>query len=365
MEKKLDKFHFPLFSVLLVLVGIGLVNLYSALDMWGETAMSHLFWSQLVSVGIGSLFFLVFAFLDYRIWERLTWGFFGTGLFLLILVLLIGDVRGGHRSWLGMGGFSFQPTELVKFAMIVVFAKYFADRPLPDGYGWRELFLPALLMWVPFLLVIAQKDLGGSLFFPLIFVTMAWLARIKKRTIISGLVLAGLLGFLSYQYGLKDYQKDRLKNFFDPSHDVRGSGYHLLQSKIAVGSGQFLGRGYLKGKINKLRYLPAKHTDFIFPVLAEEWGFLGCSVVLGLYLTLLVMGIQIGTRARERFGAFLSFGVVALLFWQVVINLGGVLGIMPLTGVTLPLLSYGGSSMVTLLGAMGLLLNIHMRRFLF
>ncbi len=365
MEKKLDKFHTPLLGVLVALLGIGLLNLYSALDVWGETGLAHLFWSQLVWIGIGFFVFLILFWFDYRYWERLHWFAYGVSLFLLVLVLLFGTMRGGNRSWLALGTFSFQPSELAKLSLIIVLSKYFSTHARPEGYTAKQLGVPLLLMMIPFLLVIGQKDLGSALFFPIIFVSMAWAACIQKKTIILGLVLAIVAGVGGYQYALSGYQKERVRTFLDPSHDVRGSGYHLLQSKIAVGSGSFFGRGYLKGKINKLKYLPEKHTDFVFSVLAEEWGFLGSTVLLGLFISLLWMSLQIAIRARERFGGFLAFGIVALLFWQILINLGGVLGIMPLTGVTLPFLSYGGSSIVVTLGAAGLLFNIHMRRFMF
>jgi rod shape determining protein RodA len=227
------------------------------------------------------------------------------------------------------------------------------------------MFKPAMLMLIPFVLIVLQGDMGSSLFLILIFFSVAMFAKIRWGTLILLVVVGIIAAGTIYQFGLKEYQRSRIFQFVHPETDIRGSGYHLMQSKIAVGSGKIFGKGYLKGNINKLRYLPERHTDFIFPVFAEEWGFLGSIVILCLFGALLLMGVEIASKARERFGIFLAIGIVAMLFWQVVINLGGVLGLMPLTGVTLPLMSYGGSSVIAVLIAIGLLQNISRRRFMF
>jgi rod shape determining protein RodA len=284
---------------------------------------------------------------------------------LLLLALLLGaSVRGTH-GWLKLGPVALQPTEFAKIAYILLAARFFADHPNPEGYGLVDLWKPGLAMLVPFLLIVLQGDLGSSLFLILIFVSMSLFAKVKRNTLIACVILAAVAAGAVYAFGLKEYQRNRIFNFFNPEADVRGSGYHLVQSKIAVGSGKLFGKGYLQGNINKLRYLPERHTDFIFPVFAEEWGFVGSMVVLSLYAALLLMGVEIGEKARDRFGSFLAIGVVSLLFWQIAINLGGVLGLMPLTGVTLPLMSYGGSSMVAILASLGLLFSIHQRKFMF
>ncbi|OGQ06162.1 MAG: rod shape-determining protein RodA [Deltaproteobacteria bacterium RIFCSPLOWO2_01_44_7] len=366
MKKNLfENFHWPLLWVVLSLAVLGLLNLYSALGVWGEGGQVDLIWHQLAWVSVGFILLLLLVNMDYRLWEKLGIYFYVGCIVALILVLLIGKVVSGHRSWLTVGPFYVQPSEFAKLGLIFILAKYFGDNPLPQGHGFRDLIKPLLLTIIPFVLILMEKDLGSSLFFPLIFITMAFVAKIKKGTIFLFLALVVIGGGLAYQYGLKPYQKERIRIFLNPESDPRKSGYHLIQSKIAVGSGKIFGKGYLKGKINKLRYLPDKHTDFIFPVLAEEWGLVGSFTILGLYTTLLWMGMGVAMRAREPFGVFLASGFVSLLFWHLFINVCGVLGMIPLTGVPLPFLSYGGSSTVAFLIGIGLLFNIHMRRFMF
>lgn len=364
-RKILENFNWSLWWVTLSLMVIGLVNLYSALGYWGEGGMQKLFWQQTVwfLIGLGGLVFLVT--MDYRLWDKLGLYFYGATLVFLVLVLVVGRDISGHRSWIGVGSILFQPSEFAKLGLVLALSKYFSDNPLPGGYGFRDLLKPMGMMLVPFGLVLLQKDLGSSLFFPLIFISLAILAKVKKPTLVGMVLLVAMAGGAAYQFGLKPYQKERIRIFMNPEADPRKSGYHLIQSKIAVGSGRFFGKGYMKGTINKLRYLPDKHTDFIFPVLAEEWGFVGSTLVMALYAFLLWSGLQIAIKAREALGTFLAYGVTAILFWHLVINVCGVLGMIPLTGVPLPFLSYGGSSSLAFLMGIGLLLNIHMRRFMF
>lgn len=366
MDRRLsENFNWPLFGVTAALIVIGMVNIYSAVYFWGEGGSQALFWSQLVWTLVGIVLMAFVTLVDYRLFHRFAVPTYIVVCALLLLALLLGRAVRGTQGWLHIGPFALQPTEFAKLAYILVAARFFADNPNPDGYGLLDLWKPGLLMLFPFALIVLQGDMGSSLFFILIFMSMSLFAKVKTKTIIVcalvGIVAAGAV----YSFGLKDYQRNRIMTFMHPETDIRGSGYHLMQSKIAVGSGMLFGKGYLKGNINKLRYLPERHTDFIFPVFAEEWGFVGCLVVLGLYTALLMMGIEIGAHSRDRFGAFAAIGVVSLLFWQMTINLGGVLGLIPLTGVTLPLMSYGGSSMIAILASLGLLFSIHVRRFMF
>lgn len=363
--KTLENFNWGLFWGTLVMIAIGLVNLYSAVRVWGEGEMESLFWNQVLWLVIGLVLMTLFILFDYRLWEKLAIFFYGFSILLLVLVLFVGRKISGHTSWLSVGGISLQPSEFAKIGLILMLARFFNNNPRPLGYNFFSLLQPIGWTLLPFVLVLLQKDLGSSLFFPLIFVTILFVAKIKKSTVAIFLCLMAVGGSLAYQYALKPYQKERLKIFLNPESDPRRSGYHLIQSKIAVGSGRFLGKGYLKGRINKLKYLPDKHTDFIFPVLAEEWGFLGSILTLGLFAYLLWEGIGIAIKAREPLGAFIATGVTALLFWHFMINLGGVLGVLPLTGVPLPFFSYGGSSTMGFLLGVGLLFNIHMRRFMF
>jgi rod shape determining protein RodA len=364
-KKFSEGFHWSMAAVAGAILVIGLINLYSAVYFWGEGGATSLFWSQLVWTLIGLVLMMAVVVSDYRVFYRAAIPAYVVVIALLILSLVLGEAVRGTHGWLKLGPFSLQPAELAKIVYILVAARFFADHPNPDGYSFVDLWRPALAMLIPFVLIVLQGDLGSSLFLLLIFVSMSLFAKVRRRTLIIATIICVVAAGGFYMFGLKDYQKERIFTFFHPEADIKGSGYHLVQSKIAVGSGKILGKGYLKGNINKLRYLPERHTDFIFPVFAEEWGFLGSIIVLALYSALLAMGIDVGARARDRFGAFVAIGVVSLLFWQIAINLGGVLGLMPLTGVTLPLMSYGGSSMVAILISVGLLFSIHLRRFRF
>lgn len=365
MHKLLENFNWQLVGVLLALIVIGLVNLYSAVYFWGEGGSSHLFWSQLVWIIVGLIAMMLVSFFDYRLFQRLAYPFYTIGIILLVLALVLGQAVRGTHGWLQLGPISIQPAEFAKISYILVMARYFGINPNLDGYGFVDLIRPLALMLLPCTLIILQGDLGSAIFLVLIFASVALFAKIKTKTLIAMVVVAVVAGAAIYSFGLKEYQRARITTFVHPEADVRGSGYHLMQSKIAVGSGGLAGKGYLKGNINKLRYLPERHTDFVFPVWAEEWGFAGSMVVLVLYTVLLLMAIEIARKSKERFANFLAVGITMMLFWQLIINLGGVLGLMPLTGVTLPLMSYGGSSMVAVLVGLGILLNISRRRFIF
>ncbi|MFH1874910.1 MAG: rod shape-determining protein RodA [Pseudomonadota bacterium] len=365
MEHRASKFNWPLLVITLAILFIGLINLYSAVYYWGEGKEAAIFISQFIWIGIGLTFMGVAIFTNYRFYHRAAFYIYILINLLLVIALLFGKAIKGTSGWIHIGSFSFQPTEFAKLAFIIALAKYYSEHPSLEGFSLKDLIKPFLLMLLPFCLIVLQGDMGSSLFFILIFATLALFVKIKRYSLILLLAVGLVAGGLVYQFGLKDYQRSRILNFVHPEQDVRGSGYHLVQSKIAVGSGMFWGKGYLKGNINKLRYLPERHTDFIFPVFAEEWGFLGCLVVLFLFAALLLVGVEVASRARDRFGMILATGIVAMMFWQIVINLGGVLGLMPLTGVTLPLMSYGGSSMMVVLIALGMLENISRRRFMF
>ncbi len=365
MEHKFEKFNWPLFAVTISIAAIGLFNLYSAVYYWGEKGQSSLFWSQLIWMFTGIILMFAASFTDYRIFHRLAFHIYIVINILLVISIFFGKVVRGTSGWIQIGGLSFQPTEFAKLSMIIVLAKFFSDHPIPDGFGLKDMIRPALLMFIPFVLVVLQGDMGSSLFFVLIFISLILFAKVRTGTIIVLLIVGLSMGGIIYKFGLKEYQRSRILTFVHPEQDIRGSGYHLMQSKIAVGSGKLFGKGYLKGNINKLRYLPERHTDFIFPVFAEEWGFAGSLFLLGLYAAFLLMIVEIASKCRDRFGIFLSVGMVSMIFWQIVINLGGVLGLIPLTGVTLPLMSYGGSSIITVLIGVGLLESISRRRFMF
>ncbi len=364
MSRERTEQHLFVFPFLL-LVLIGIINLYSALHLWGSGEHLRLFWMQLLWIGVGTVGGWLLAIYDYRRLYRWSGFWHVIAVALLGLVLLVGRDVAGHRSWFTVGGFGIQPSEFVKLTTVFVLSRFFADTIRPEGFRLMDLRLPMIVSGVPAALILLQGDLGTTLFLLLLVASMVFLARLRMATICLLVATGVILGGIAYNTVLTPSQKGRITSFAHPEDDPRGRGYHLIQSKIAVGSGGIFGRGYLKGRVNKLRYLPEKHTDFVFPVLAEEWGFVGSTLTMLLYLHLIVAGFSIAKNARDRFGSFLAAGITFWLFWQVAINIGGVLGMMPLTGVTLPFLSYGGSSMLVAFAAMGLLLSVHRRRFLF
>ena len=355
--------NWSLMWVTALLIIIGLVNLYSAVSFWGAERTSTFFWSQLVWTLIGTGIMIVLSATDYRLWQSLAWPVYVLSIIFLGLVFVFGRSVHGTYGWLRFGPISIQPAEIAKLAFIIVASRFFALRHNPFGYSLAGLIPIAIIMFIPFSLIVLAGDLGSAIFLITIFISLALFAGIKKSSLLILVIIAIVAGGGMYKYGLKEYQKGRITSFMNPESDIRGSGYHLVQSKIAVGSGRFFGKGYMQGNINKLKYLPERHTDFIFPVFAEEWGFLGGIVLMILYAVFLLMGLETAKQARDLFGTYLAFGIVSMIFWQVTINLLGVLGLMPLTGVPLPFLSYGGSSMIIMLSAVGLLFSVHRKRF--
>lgn len=364
-QRTTNAFDWSVVGVVVALSVIGLFNLSSALYSWGEAGGMHLFWQQLAWIVMGLIIMALMSFWDYRLLEQWKRPVFVISMLLLVLVLFAGKVISGHRSWLGIGGFGIQPSELAKVATLIILAGYFADHPKPERFLLRDLWQPMFLVVVAAGLVAAEGDLGTTIYFFLMGLTMSLFAGIRWRSLVLLVAIGAVSAVGVYQLSLSPYQKQRIAEFANPKRDVKGHGYQVAQSKIAVGSGQLWGKGYRNGSVNKLKYLPEKHTDFIFPVLAEEWGFVGCSVVVLLYLALMRLAIHIAEGARDRFGSFLCVGVAIFLFWQIAINLGGVLGLMPMTGVTLPLLSYGGSSTLSVFVALGLVMSVSRRRNVF
>lgn len=351
-------FYYPLFIFAVLISLIGLVNLYSATMTIENPVVSDLFMAQLTYTGLGILVMFLVSTIDVRFLLSLSFFFYLFFLILLIMVFFMGSEIHGTLSWLKLGGFRLQPSEFAKIGLVLVLSHHLSNLQKDSPLSLKELIFPTVLFLIPSVIVILQNDLGTSLFYGFLYGTMILVQGVRWKIIVFAIVIVGVLGFVSYQYLLHPYQKNRIVSFLNPENDPRGSGYHLVQSKIAVGSGKTFGKGYLKGESHRLKFLPERHTDFIFPVLAEEWGFLGGAITLIVYFLLLLSGVNIATRAETRFGFFLCIGLVAFFCWHMVINLGGVLGLIPLTGVTLPFLSYGGSSLIANWMAIGFLLAV-------
>ena len=361
-RRLLIHFDWGLLALVLLIASVGIVNLYSISS--SEATGTAFYMKQLSWLLIGLLAMIVVAFVEYRYYSDFAYLIHGVTVFLLVVVMVFGMITSGAQRWIRIGSLSFQPSEFVKVSLIIVLAKYFEKPPDRKGLALKDLLIPSLFLMIPMGLILKQPDLGTAIVLLLILSSIVLFVKIRW----SSLLVIGLIGASTFPllWGfLKEYQKKRIYTFFDPGLDPLGSGYHIIQSKVAVGSGGVFGKGFMKGTQCKLGFLPEQQTDFIFSVLAEEWGLLGSLLVISLYLILILWGLRIAMTAKDRFGAILAFGVVAMLFWHAFINIGMVVGIMPVVGIPLPLLSYGGSFMVSTLIGVGLLLNVSMRRYLF
>jgi rod shape determining protein RodA len=361
-RRLVQNFDWLLLALVVIVCGIGIVNLYSAGYNRGEGTplfIKQLYW---LAVGLGVMF--VTLVYDYRHLEKLSYPIYILTILLLVAVMFGGKMVAGSRRWLPLGPFAFQPAELAKIAIILVLATYFSQRPRMTSMQLKDLIIPGVLVLIPVGLIIKQPDLGSGILVALVAVSMILFVGVQWRTLVGCALTMILLSPVIWHF-LKDYQQQRVLTFLNPDKDPLGAGYHIIQSMIAVGSGQFWGKGFLHGTQSQLYFLPEQHTDFVFSVFAEEWGFVGSAVLLLLYMALAFWGLRLAYDCKDRFGHLLALGVTALIFWQVFINLCMVTGFLPVVGIPLPLFSYGGSSLITTWLGIGFLLNIRMRRYLF
>jgi rod shape determining protein RodA len=356
-------FDWTLLGLVLILASIGIVNLYSITSHW-EVSGTPVYLKQTLWLLIGLVLMITVAFVEYRFYSDFAYIVYTVAIFFLVAVLAYGIITSGAQRWIKIGFINFQPSELVKISFILALAKFF-QRPIGrEGYSLKHLGFPFLLLVIPLILILKQPDLGTAIILVLVFFSTLLFVKIRWSSLLAISIVGASVLPLVWRF-LKEYQKKRIITFFNPDLDPLGAGYHLIQSKIAVGSGGILGKGFMKGTQCKLGFLPEQQTDFIFSALGEEWGLIGSLIVVLLYFSLILWGLRIAVEAKDRFGAVISFGVVAMFFWHVVINIGMVLGLMPVVGIPLPLLSYGGSFLVSTLIGIGILLNVSMRRYLF
>lgn len=364
-RRLIENFDWGFVILIFLISSVGLVILYSALTAGGQFAdgLPVLFKRQLIWM-ISGFFIMMFSlFIDFRDLGKLYMFIYILCIGLLICVLLFGHLGGGSRRWLALGFVRVQPSEIMKIALIISLSSVYTNSLSSEGLNFRKLFKPMILCLIPFFLIVIQPDLGTGLLLLLIAGTITLFIKVERHVLIS-IALAGLSTVpLVWMFALKEYQKFRILTFLNPDRDPLGAGYHIIQSKIAIGSGMLAGKGFSKGTQNALSFLPEQHTDFIVSVLAEEWGLIGCSILLILYLFLLLWGLNISYNCRNMFGSILAFGITSMIFWQIFINFGMVMGLIPVVGVPLPMVSYGGSSVVTNMVGFGILLNISMRNF--
>lgn len=348
----------------LALIAIGLVTLYSA--AYENVRVPHqVFYDQLGCAALGVLLMWWLSRVDYRMFYDMAYVLYGINVVLLAAVLFAGRSALGATRWFNVFGISFQPSELSKIAVILMLGRYFCKRNPKLSFDLRssfytlcrDLLYPLFLTMLSFALIFKQPDLGSALLVFGIFMAVLFVSglNIKPFAIFMGFCTAMVpVGW----HFLKDYQRDRLLVFLNPNIDPLGAGYTIIQSRIAVGSGQLFGKGWLGGTQNQLNFLPERHTDFIFSVIGEEWGFIGAMVVLGCFLALIYCGLQIALRVKDKFGFLVTVGIVSILTLQVIINISMTMGLSPVVGITLPFISYGRTSFMVFSIMMGFLLNL-------
>ncbi len=345
----------PLIVGLLCLLGFGLIVLYSA----GSESLT-LVERQTVRLGLAFLVMIFMAQIPPRILAAWALPLYAIGILMLVAVMFFGVTGKGAQRWLDLGFFRFQPSEIMKLALPMVLAWYLKDRTLPPRK--RDLVIMTLMILLPVLLIARQPDLGTSVLIAASGMFVLLLAGLSWKFISWLAVLSVPFAYVAWNFLLREYQQDRVRIFLNPELDPLGKGYHIIQSKIAIGSGGFYGKGWLEGTQSQLEFLPERHTDFIFSVLGEELGLLGVLLLLLLYGFVIGRGLFIGWQAQDTFGRLLAGAIILTFFVYLFVNIGMVTGLLPVVGLPLPMLSYGGTAMVTMMAGMGMLMSIHTHR---
>lgn len=354
-------FDIVLFCTVLLICAAGVLNLNSICSSVGEATASF-YYKQICWIVFGLLCIVCIININYTSIVRYGYHLHACAVFLLLLVLVIGKIKLGSQRWISIGGISLQPSELVKITFILALAKFYSENISQKPYTLRDILYPVLLLISTFVPICLQPDLGTAGIVFLVFCAFLFFLNLNKKSFYPFFALI-LCGMPFCWFFLREYQKQRILIFLNPDLDPLRAGYQIIQSKIAVGSGGILGKGFKMGTQSQLRFLPEQHTDFVFSVWAEEWGFVGCCIVLLLYFFLIYRALTIAFNAKNFYGSFLAIGISFLFFIQFFINICMTIGLFPVVGVPLPLMSYGGSSIISCLIGIGLLLNIGMRKF--
>jgi len=354
-----------LLVVVVLIASIGVVNLYSATSAYvgasQRSVLADVYVTQIYWIVVGLLLAMLVAAIDYRHFERLAPILYVGGMLVLLLVFVLAtDVRGSQR-WLKLGSFTFQPSEFMKPLVVLMVARHIHGDHRTDARGLLDMVVPLTYAALPTAAVMLQPDLGTSLIYLLTTLSMLMITRIRATAMVWGLGLTTGAGYLLWEFGMREYQKNRIRSFLDPEADKADTAWHALQAQTAIGNGGVIGEGFMQGTQNQFGFLPDQHSDFPFAVFAEEFGFLGSLVLLILYCFLALWTIRIASQAKDRFGAAVAVGAGGVVFWQATFNLGMSMGLLPVVGVTLPLFSYGGSSLLTMLICLGLLMSVSMR----
>ena len=355
--QKLVSLNWLLVFLVMTIAGVGCLMLYSAANgSWTPWAYRHV-----LRFGIGLTIMLAISLVDIRFWMRTAYLGYMVALLLLGAVEIMGEIGMGAQRWIDLGLFQLQPSEVMKICLVLALARYFNGLTYEEVGNPLNLIIPLLMVAMPALLVLKQPDLGTALMMIAGSGAIFFLAGVRIWKFLA-LIAAGVAAVPIVWGFLREYQQKRILTFLNPESDPLGSGYHILQSKIALGSGGIFGKGFLKGSQSHLNFLPEKQTDFIFTMLAEEFGMVGASCLIGLYVLVLAYGFAIAIRARSQFGRLVALGVTTTLFLYLFINVAMVMGLIPVVGVPLPMISYGGTAMLTMMIGLGLLLGVSIHR---
>ena len=375
-HRLLENFSWPLLFSMIGLCACGLLNLYSLSAHAEFIDESSWFVRQSTYLGIGVAGLIFVLFFDYQHLKKIIWPAYVLSIVSLILVIKFGSSANHAMRWLDLGFVRFQPSEAAKVTVVLALAYWLSKRDFTSGLDFKDLPIPALIVLVPFVLIHKQPDLGTALHILGTSATIFFVFKMRPRLLIS-IILAAVLGAgllvsvaasgswdtLRDKGIIKDHQIKRIDTFLSPDKDPKGDGWQIIQSRNAVGSGQLFGRGFMEGTQHKNDFLPEAQTDFAFAALAEEWGFLGGLVILSLFLCLFSAGLMLARRSRDRFGSLIILGMTSMLFWQMLINVAMVVGLMPVVGIPLPFVSFGGTSLLVCVGAVAMILNVGMRRY--
>ncbi|OUR96212.1 rod shape-determining protein RodA [Halobacteriovorax marinus] len=361
----IKKYDFSFFGICGAIFLMGVVNLYSATHASTSAHMANLYKVQIGWYAVSLLAGVVVSFIQPKNFFRFSWLLYGINVFLLILVLFLGHKGMGAQRWLVIGPVRIQPSELMKMAVILVLARWYSKAEPNKEIGFRELIIPFFMAFIPAILIIAEPDLGTGLLVLLIFFVITFYRKLKWKTIAILAIIGVISGGIMYQFGLKQYQRNRILTFINPTADAKGTGYNAIQSKIAIGSGKIIGKGFKKSSQASLNYLPENHTDFVFSIFNEEHGFVGSLFLISLFLVLFYRFIWLAQSVPRIYESIVVIGIMSVFFWHTFINMGMVTGLMPIVGLPLPFMSYGGSSLLTFSLCCGIATSISNSRNLF
>ncbi|MBF0205618.1 MAG: rod shape-determining protein RodA [Oligoflexia bacterium] len=361
----LKRYDFSFFGTMIVIFIIGILNLYSATHATSDKALSELYKTQIIWFFISLSVGMIVSFIRPKTLFRYSYVFYAVNLLLLALVLLIGVKGLGARRWLDFGIARLQPSEMMKIGIVLVLSRWYSKFDPEQEVNLKEMIIPGIMTLIPALLIVVEPDLGTGLILMLVFFTITFYRRLQWKTIVILCLLGVVTGSVMYKFGFKEYQRQRVITFMDPWGDAQGYGYNAIQSEIAIGSGQIFGKGFKKSSQASLSYLPENHTDFAFSVFNEEHGLFGSLVLITIYIILIMRFIWLATSVSNFYDSILAMGLMSIFFWHTFFNMSMVTGLLPIVGIPLPLVSYGGSSLLTFSVCCGLATSVSNSKNLF